>query len=237
MGKTQTFSIPQYCSTPTLISDMDRFVFFVIATLSILQGFSAAQVKDCVSSCKGVATGDYPSCEGCEYYVTCMYGNLIGPRHCPKGTVFDSRMKRCDHEWKVQDCKVEEQEQGNDAGSDGTVAPIKESRCIDSCKGLPLGDYQSCYTCSMYISCAPGHYPLLRPCPGGLVWNDLLKVCDWTSPTCSDKELRTTTTQAPSTTELRTTAPAPSTTEAEQPSGSGDGESSSGDGEIIAINW
>merc|ERR1712178_320409 len=224
MGNTSLFYILDlYRTSPLIISVMDHFGFFVFATFSLLQGISSAQVKDCVSSCKGVPTGDYASCKGCEQYVTCMYGNLIGPRHCPKGTLFDSKMKRCDHEWKVQDCHVEKEQENSHAVPAGTVAPIaEESQCIESCKGMPMGNYQSCYTCSMYITCAPGHYPMLRPCPSGLVWNDNLKVCHWSSLTCSEKELRTT-----------TAAPAPSTTDADE-AGSGDGES--GDGEINAID-
>ncbi|KAL7296158.1 hypothetical protein TKK_0010699 [Trichogramma kaykai] len=33
--------------------------------------------------------------------------------------------------------------------------------------------------CATYYHCSPGHYPILRPCPSGLLFNDNQKYCDW----------------------------------------------------------
>ena len=56
--------------------------------------------------------------------------------------------------------------------------------CKVTCKGLDDGDYQSCKTCSGYITCTRGT-KAKRRCPIGLVWNDIKKRCVWPkSPTC-----------------------------------------------------
>ncbi|CAB0030491.1 unnamed protein product, partial [Trichogramma brassicae] len=33
--------------------------------------------------------------------------------------------------------------------------------------------------CATYYHCSPGHHPMLRPCPSGLLFNDNQKYCDW----------------------------------------------------------
>ena len=64
----------------------------------------------------------------------------------------------------------------NAAGGDGY-------ECISSCFGRPSGDYQSCIGCHFYATCS--HWMLFdgRACPGELLWNDVLKMCDQTSTT------------------------------------------------------
>ena len=46
------------------------------------------------------------------------------------------------------------------------------------------GDYQSCLSCDVYLTCSNGLTYDNRPCPADLVWDDNLKRCEWTSSTC-----------------------------------------------------
>ena len=59
------------------------------------------------------------------------------------------------------------------------------ANCVISCANQPNGDYQSCNGCGVYVTCSNGITFDNRPCaPVGLAWNDKIKACDWTSPTC-----------------------------------------------------
>ena len=55
---------------------------------------------------------------------------------------------------------------------------------MSSCEGHEDGNFQSCNGCDVYITCSYGVATDNRPCPAGLVWNDNIHNCDWTSPTC-----------------------------------------------------
>ena len=58
--------------------------------------------------------------------------------------------------------------------------------CITSCNGRSNGDYQSCIGCDVYATCSNGYLYDERPCaPGGLVWDDNVKRCEWESATCT----------------------------------------------------
>merc|ERR1712227_886158 len=75
---------------------------------------------------------------------------------------------------------------GNDGGDDGggsggSTAP---GNCVKSCKGHADGNFASCKGCEVYITCAGGRGYDNRPCGNGLVWNDKIKACDFTSPYC-----------------------------------------------------
>lgn len=56
--------------------------------------------------------------------------------------------------------------------------------CIRSCTDMPDGDYQSCDSCYVYVTCSNGGTYDERPCPAGLVWDDIVKRCEWQSNTC-----------------------------------------------------
>ena len=58
------------------------------------------------------------------------------------------------------------------------------TNCVRSCANQPNGDYQSCDGCDVYVTCSNGLTYDNRPCPSKIVWNDKIKACDWTSPTC-----------------------------------------------------
>ena len=58
--------------------------------------------------------------------------------------------------------------------------------CGEDCADVPDGDYQSCRGCNAYLTCADGVMHDDRLCPGGLVWDDVRKYCDWFSHTCRE---------------------------------------------------
>ncbi len=51
----------------------------------------------CVSSCLGVANGDYHSCRGCHFYATCSNEIIYDNRRCPSNLVWDDILKRCEY--------------------------------------------------------------------------------------------------------------------------------------------
>jgi len=185
--------------------------------------------SDCVSSCRGYRDGFYQSCSACDKFVQCNKGHMH-TLPCPAATKWNDNKKLCDSESTtcVDHKALTTRRAPAVPMATTTQAPVASSpskplhsstKCVESCTGLPIGDYQSCLTCSMYVSCVPGSlYPTLRPCPSGLVWDDELKVCNWSSTTCDPSSFTTKSPPVPS-----TQAPVISTTESE-PNSSGDGD-------------
>lgn len=126
----------------------------------------------CVSSCSGVADGDYQSCLGCTVYATCHSGHLYDNRPCPEGLVWDDDKKYCDYTSGTCDT----------SSGDGIDPPRAD--CVSSCSDVADGDYQSCQGCSVYATCSGGYLYDNRACQPGLVWDDNLKYCDYSSSTC-----------------------------------------------------
>ncbi|XP_071111176.1 proprotein convertase subtilisin/kexin type 5-like isoform X1 [Haliotis cracherodii] len=56
-------------------------------------------------------------------------------------------------------------------------------RCLQNCKGIPNGKYQSCTDCRHYTACLYG-FPIRLKCPCWTVWDDEAKRCQRTSSTC-----------------------------------------------------
>ena len=57
--------------------------------------------------------------------------------------------------------------------------------CIDSCDGLPDGDYQWCATCFGFAKCCAGMLFPTQCAPVIVtVWDDDRKICRWRTPTC-----------------------------------------------------
>ena len=68
----------------------------------------------------------------------------------------------------------------------GDSCSPNETPCVSSCEGKTNGDYQSCHGCDVYVTCVHGAPVDDRPCPRGLVWDDIEKRCEWESKTCSN---------------------------------------------------
>ena len=84
---------------------------------------------------------------------------------CPVGLLWDDRKKRCRRKSR-------------------TCGPGKGD-CVQSCEGLPDGDFQSCLGCHVYATCMEGILHDNRPCPHNLVWDNTHRRCMRTSPTCN----------------------------------------------------
>lgn len=52
-------------------------------------------VCNCISDCKGLADGSYPSCSGCQFFSICFQGFIYDDQSCPRGEVWDDSRKAC----------------------------------------------------------------------------------------------------------------------------------------------
>ena len=74
----------------------------IVLTLFIVHGASVSGVKErpvCLEEdgCFKVPDGNYASCKGCQYYVTCsMYAYY--ERKCPSNLEWDDDFQRCEHD-------------------------------------------------------------------------------------------------------------------------------------------
>nr|XP_022317354.1 uncharacterized protein PFB0145c-like [Crassostrea virginica] len=66
----------------------------------------------------------------------------------------------------------------------GTCIHVTMGDCVADCYNICDGDFQSCNTCTGYITCANRNL-YNRPCFGNLVWDDTTKSCEATSNTCN----------------------------------------------------
>ncbi|KAK3591078.1 hypothetical protein CHS0354_005475 [Potamilus streckersoni] len=134
----------------------------------------------CVESCTGKRNGNYQHCSDCHQYVACS-NEIKYVMPCPSNLVWDDVKKRC--EWTSRTC--------------GTVKPPTTTTkptstiypgCVESCSGQRNGNYQHCSECNQYVACSNG-IKYVMPCPSNLVWDDVKKRCEWTSPTCGTTKL------------------------------------------------
>ena len=98
------------------------------------------------------------------------------------------------HAYLVAGAKNEGDHEADDGYEHGDESEEYENgkrgstKCIRDCRGKKDGDYQSCRGCSVYASCTGGRIIDDRPCPANLVWDDVNKYCDYTSPTCDGEK-------------------------------------------------
>eukprot|EP00105_Crassostrea_gigas_P036437 XP_019920585.1 PREDICTED: uncharacterized protein LOC109617950 [Crassostrea gigas] len=71
-----------------------------------------------------------------------------------------------------------------DTETDKCSQPPCTAACVNSCRELVDGNYQSCQTCEGYVSCIDKEL-YSRSCPGQLVWDDRERKCAEFSTTCS----------------------------------------------------
>ncbi|XP_046560765.1 uncharacterized protein LOC124269770 [Haliotis rubra] len=133
----------------------------IVIVLTYLACLAAAQ-NPCITSCTGLPDGDYQSCKGCKVFATCWHEKLFDDRPCVGNTVWDDSFKRCEL-------------------SSATCTPLT---CVSNCQGLADGNYESCSSCNVYVTCHAGNIVDNRPCPAGLVFNNETKGCAHTSPLC-----------------------------------------------------
>ena len=108
----------------------------------------------CVSDCRDMPDGSYPSCKTNEEYVKCE-GGLLCEEACPAGEVWDDVMKGC----------------------------VGTPDCVSDCRDMPDGSYQSCKFCNGFVTCTHG-FLCEHPCKHGHFWDDVVKDCVEESTTC-----------------------------------------------------
>jgi len=60
----------------------------------------------------------------------------------------------------------------------------KPGACVDSCKGVSDGIYASCEGCNKFVECYNSGTKITKVCSPGTVYDDVKKMCDFTSSTC-----------------------------------------------------
>ena len=68
--------------------------------------------------------------------------------------------------------------------TDLSIALLVSGNCMSNCVGKANGDYHSCSGCDVFASCLDDVLYDNRECAANLVWDDTLKRCEYTSPTC-----------------------------------------------------
>ena len=189
------------CAPGTFYDDTVRACAQSSAICALNTGYS------CVTSCDDVSDGAFQSCEGCDVFVVCLNG-VMKKKTCEDGMKWDDIKKVCIDISST--CKLSTEigqppQIEPEPSTTSTLNALSDSyqphSCVgESCDGLPLGNYQSCYTCRGYVTCAgPGHFPIIRPCPQDLIWDDTKKMCTYWSKTCDPSDFSTTTTENPAT--------------------------------------
>merc|ERR1712135_231867 len=143
-----------------------RMKFF--ALLCIVAVAFAEEGPACDSSerynCAGLTVPQRDS-DDCSVFYNCD-ANIQNPcpSTCPPGLLFNDVLKICD--WPAQV-----------TGSGPECAPEERYNCAGSM--VPVRDADDC---SVFYNC---DYNIQEPCPStcppGLLYNDILKVCDWPS--------------------------------------------------------
>ena len=93
-----------------------------------------------------------------------MLSGVARTLHCPGGQSWDDNTKQC-------------------SMTSSTCGP-GFGGCVHECGPLLDGNYQSCKGCHVYVTCSNGENHDNRPCPNGLIWDDLRKRCVSHSTTC-----------------------------------------------------
>ncbi|CAG5124424.1 unnamed protein product, partial [Candidula unifasciata] len=126
---------------------------------------------ECVTDCGGRPPGLYPSCEGCDTYISCLEnGNFITTVCSPEKTEWDAFVKKC-------------------------VPPPSPSctlhDCVGNCQGQSDGTYHACNGCDFFAECTSGQISI-KPCPEPqMQWNQHTRKCErGRSPTCKIETFR-----------------------------------------------
>ncbi|GMS95233.1 hypothetical protein PENTCL1PPCAC_17408 [Pristionchus entomophagus] len=156
--------------------------------------------------CSGRSDGEYALSPCTRHYFQCVSGSAY-TRSCNKGLVYNPANNQCDHK---KNCGLASSSVVA-ADAPTTVIPVtsttKTSIGLD-CSSLSDGLYsRGCVT--EYSQCAAGIF-YLRKCPGGLVFDDVTKACDYpeicSAPSTIPQDILPSGYSRPSTTVSPTTA-------------------------------
>ncbi|KZC09154.1 Peritrophin-1, partial [Dufourea novaeangliae] len=109
--------------------------------------------------------GQFPSSKSCANYLNCWDGVVI-EQTCPDGLLFNAVSLVCDYDYNVN-CG------DRPLPTPKPPLPNGSTLCPD-----PNGRYRSATNCSEFYVCVFGK-PIKFSCPRGLVYNDVLNVCDY----------------------------------------------------------
>ncbi|XP_076182927.1 uncharacterized protein LOC143154823 [Ptiloglossa arizonensis] len=109
--------------------------------------------------------GQFPSSTNCANYLNCWDAVVI-EQSCPDGLLFNAVSLVCDYDYNVN-CG------SRPLPTPKPPLPIGSKSCPDL-----NGRYRSATNCSEFYVCVFGR-PVKFSCPRGLVYNDVLDVCDY----------------------------------------------------------
>jgi len=115
--------------------------------------------------------------DDCTVFYNCDF-NIQNPcpSTCPPGLLYNDIIGVCDWPSEVQGCGAESRNMESDEEVEGPAcAPEERFNCAGST--VPLRDADDC---SVFYNCdANIQNPCPSTCPPGLLYNDILKICDW----------------------------------------------------------
>ncbi|XP_012146562.1 uncharacterized protein LOC100879494 isoform X2 [Megachile rotundata] len=109
--------------------------------------------------------GQFPSPKGCANYLNC-WDDVVTEQTCPDGLLFNDITLVCDYDYNVN------------CGSRPLPTPRPPMPPGSKLCPEPNGRYRSATNCSEFYVCVY-RKPIKFGCPRGLVYNDLLGVCDY----------------------------------------------------------
>ncbi|VDM98093.1 unnamed protein product, partial [Thelazia callipaeda] len=119
-------------------------------------------------SCKyGELRADDTSCQ--NYYSCVGDDRHFERRVCPDGKIFDRRVNRCVYDTTEKGCQQSVDTQKSQNTAIGLACT--ESSGSSGYSADPTD-------CQQYYQCAQGRWVRMH-CPGNLVWNPAISVCDW----------------------------------------------------------
>nr|XP_034182773.1 leucine-rich repeat extensin-like protein 5 isoform X1 [Osmia lignaria] len=109
--------------------------------------------------------GQFPSPKGCANYLNC-WDDVVTEQTCPDSLLFNDITLVCDYDYNVN------------CGSRPMPTPKPPMPPGSKLCPEPNGRYRSATNCSEFFVCVY-RKPIKFACPRGLVYNDVLSVCDY----------------------------------------------------------
>jgi len=156
---------------------MKVFAFLCIVALAYAEEGPACESSeryDCAGS-----TVPIRDANDCSKFYNCDSNiQTPCPSYCPPGLLFDDVLKLCNWPSQVSGCAPEPSFFMNDEEVEGPAC-LDEERFDCAGSVVPVRDANDC---SVFYNCdAQIQHPCPSSCPSGLLYNDILKVCDWPS--------------------------------------------------------
>ncbi|XP_064613346.1 uncharacterized protein LOC135477121 [Liolophura sinensis] len=148
--------------------------------------------------CKGKPDGNYDL--ACKAFIVCT-GGKAHQVYCINGQVYNHNTGKCDETWANETSKfcvatktranVTVNNSNNDYSAINSPPPCGIQR---DCHALHDGRYADTLRlpkCKYYYTCHGGQFLGHNECPGALVFNETLGICDWENdvfPPCGSRQ-------------------------------------------------